>query len=44
MAIRDVIETELENVLAGKKTARQGLDHAVARSQEILKEFAALYR
>jgi sn-glycerol 3-phosphate transport system substrate-binding protein len=44
VAIRDVIETELENVLAGKKTARQGLDHAVARGNGILKEFAALYK
>jgi sn-glycerol 3-phosphate transport system substrate-binding protein len=39
--IRDVIEGELENIFAGKKTAKQGLDDAVARSNELLKEFAA---
>jgi sn-glycerol 3-phosphate transport system substrate-binding protein len=39
--IRDVIEAELENIFAGKKTAKQGLDDAVAKSNEILKEFAA---
>ena len=31
--IRDVIEAEMENVFAGKKTAKQGLDDAVAKSQ-----------
>lgn len=44
VAIRDAIEAELEHVLAGKKSARQGLDDAVAKGNEILKEFAALYR
>jgi sn-glycerol 3-phosphate transport system substrate-binding protein len=39
--IRDVIEAEMENIFAGKKTAKQGLDDAVAKSNEILKEFAA---
>jgi sn-glycerol 3-phosphate transport system substrate-binding protein len=39
--IRDVIESELENIFAGKKTTKQGLDDAVAKSNEILKEFAA---
>ena len=39
--IRDVIESELENIFAGKKTAKQGLDDAVARSNALLKEFAA---
>jgi sn-glycerol 3-phosphate transport system substrate-binding protein len=39
--IRDVIEAEMENVFAGKKTAKQGLDDAVAKSNEMLKEFAA---
>jgi sn-glycerol 3-phosphate transport system substrate-binding protein len=39
--IRDVIEAELENIFAGKKTTKQGLDDAVAKSNEILKEFAA---
>ena len=39
--IRDVIEAELENIFAGKKTAKQGLDDAVAKSNQLLKEFAA---
>jgi sn-glycerol 3-phosphate transport system substrate-binding protein len=39
--IRDVIEAELENIFAGKKTAKQGLDDAVTKSNEMLKEFAA---
>jgi sn-glycerol 3-phosphate transport system substrate-binding protein len=39
--IRDVIEAEMENVFAGKKTAKQGLDDAVTKSNEMLKEFAA---
>jgi sn-glycerol 3-phosphate transport system substrate-binding protein len=39
--IRDVVEAEMENIFAGKKTAKQGLDEAVAKANEILKEFAA---
>ena len=42
--IRDAIETEMENIFAGKKTAKQGLDDAVAKGDEILKEFAAQYK
>ena len=43
-AIRDAIEEQLENIFAGKKTPQQGMDEAVAKSNEILKEFAALYK
>jgi sn-glycerol 3-phosphate transport system substrate-binding protein len=43
-AIRDVIEGEMENVVAGKKTSQQGLDDAVKKSNELLKEFAAMYK
>jgi sn-glycerol 3-phosphate transport system substrate-binding protein len=39
--IRDAIEGELENVFAGKKSVKQGLDDAVAKSNGLLKEFAA---
>jgi sn-glycerol 3-phosphate transport system substrate-binding protein len=39
--IRDVIEAELENIFAGKKPVKQGLDDAVAKSNGLLKEFAA---
>jgi sn-glycerol 3-phosphate transport system substrate-binding protein len=42
--IRDAIEGELENIFAGKKTAKQGLDDAVAKSNALLKEFAATYK
>ncbi len=38
--IRDVIEGELENIFAGKKSVKQGLDDAVAKSNRLLKEFA----
>ena len=43
-SIRDAIEEQMENVLSGKKTAKQGLDDAVVKGNEILKEFAALYK
>jgi sn-glycerol 3-phosphate transport system substrate-binding protein len=39
--IRDVIESEMENVFAGKKSTKQGLDDAVTKSNTLLKEFAA---
>jgi sn-glycerol 3-phosphate transport system substrate-binding protein len=42
--IRDIIEAELENIFAAKKTAKQGLDAAVQKSNEVLKEFASLYQ
>jgi sn-glycerol 3-phosphate transport system substrate-binding protein len=44
IAIRDVIEGEMENILAGKKTSKQGLDEAVKKSDEILKEFTSMYK
>jgi sn-glycerol 3-phosphate transport system substrate-binding protein len=44
VSVRDAIEEQMENVFSGKKTAKQGLDDAVARANEILKEFAALYK
>jgi sn-glycerol 3-phosphate transport system substrate-binding protein len=43
-AIRDIIEAEIENVVAGKKTSQQGLDDAVKKGNEMLKEFAAMYK
>ena len=44
VAIRDIIEAEMENALSGSKTSKQGLDEAVKKSNEILKEFAAMYK
>ncbi len=44
VAIRDAIEEELENVVSGKKMAKQGLDDAVKKGNEFLKEFAVLYK
>jgi sn-glycerol 3-phosphate transport system substrate-binding protein len=43
-AIRDTIEAEMENVVGGKKTPKQGLDDAVKNGGKILKEFASLYK
>lgn len=42
--IRDVIEEELENIFRGQKSAKQGLDDAVRRSNQLLREFASLYQ
>jgi sn-glycerol 3-phosphate transport system substrate-binding protein len=39
--VRDAIEAELENIFGGKKTAKQGLDDAVTKSNALLKDFAA---
>jgi len=44
VAIRDAIEAEMENVFSEKKTPQQGLDDAVKKGNEILKEFASLYK
>jgi sn-glycerol 3-phosphate transport system substrate-binding protein len=44
VAIRDAIESELEKILAGKVSVKQGLDNAVAKGNEILKEFESLYQ
>ncbi len=44
VSVRDVIEEQMENIFSGKKTPKQGLDDAVAKSNDILKEFAALYK
>jgi len=38
--IRDIIDEELEGVWAGKKTAKEGLDAAVARGDEQIAKFA----
>jgi sn-glycerol 3-phosphate transport system substrate-binding protein len=43
-ALRDTIESELEAVLAGRKTPRQGLDDAVLQGDALLKAFADLYQ
>src|SRR5215471_12563472 len=43
-SIRDAIEEQMEHIFSGNKAAKQGLDDAVAKSNEILKEFAALYK
>ena len=39
--IRDIMDEELEAVWAGKKTAKQALDDAVKRGNEILRKFEA---
>ncbi|MBM4331725.1 MAG: sn-glycerol-3-phosphate ABC transporter substrate-binding protein UgpB [Deltaproteobacteria bacterium] len=44
VAIRDMTEAEMENVFAGKKTPKEGLDDAVKKGDATLKEFASLYK
>ena len=39
--IRDVINSELEEVWAGKKTAKEALDSAVKRGNDLIKQFVA---
>jgi sn-glycerol 3-phosphate transport system substrate-binding protein len=39
--VRDVIDNEFEALLAGQKTAQQALDSAVARGNQILRDFEA---
>ena len=41
---REVIEEEIESVLAGKKTAQAAMDDAVKRGNEILRKFEASNR
>jgi sn-glycerol 3-phosphate transport system substrate-binding protein len=43
-AVRDTIEGEMENILSGKKTPKEGLDDAVKKGNAILKEFASMYK
>jgi sn-glycerol 3-phosphate transport system substrate-binding protein len=43
-SVRDTIEEQMENIFSESKTSKQGLDDAVAKGNDILKEFAALYR
>lgn len=42
--IRNVLEEELENIFAGKKSVRTGLDDAVKRANDLLAEFAEIYK
>lgn len=37
--VRDVINTEMENIWSGKKTAKQAMDDAVAKGNELLRQF-----
>ena len=39
--IRDIIDEELEGVWSGKKTAKEALDAAVTRGNELLRRFEA---
>ena len=41
VAVRDAIEEQMELIFSGAKTPQQGLGDAVAKGNEILKEFAA---
>jgi len=39
--IRDIIDEELEGVWSGKKSAKEALDAAVTRGNELLRRFEA---
>jgi sn-glycerol 3-phosphate transport system substrate-binding protein len=39
LLIRDIIEDELEQILAGRKTAQAGLDSAVRQGNQMLRQF-----
>jgi sn-glycerol 3-phosphate transport system substrate-binding protein len=41
--VRQAIEIELENILTGKKTAKEGLDAAVLRGNAILRQFGVTH-
>ena len=41
--VREAIETELENIFNGKKTAHEGLDAAVIRGNAILRQFSVTH-
>jgi sn-glycerol 3-phosphate transport system substrate-binding protein len=42
--IRDVIDEEAENIWRGAKTPKQGLDDAVRRGNELLRQFEQMHR
>jgi sn-glycerol 3-phosphate transport system substrate-binding protein len=44
VAVRDTIEGEMENILSGKKSPKEGLDDAVKKGNAVLKEFASMYK
>ena len=41
--VREAIEMELENIFAGKKTVKEGLDAAVLRGNAILRQFGVTH-
>jgi sn-glycerol 3-phosphate transport system substrate-binding protein len=40
--VRDIIQEELEDALAGRKTTKSALDDAVRRGNEVLRQFQNL--
>ena len=40
--VRDIIQEELEDALAGRKTTKAALDDAVRRGNEVLRQFEKL--
>ena len=41
--VRDIIESQLENIFAGLVTPRAGLDQAVRRANQTLREYQMIY-
>jgi hypothetical protein len=40
---REAIELDLENIFNGSTTVKEGLDHAVIRSNATLREFSVIH-
>jgi sn-glycerol 3-phosphate transport system substrate-binding protein len=42
--VREIMDETFENILAGKVTAKQGLDEAVRKGNELLRQFERVNR
>ena len=42
--VRELLDETFENILAGKVTARQGLDEAVRKGNDLLRQFERINR
>lgn len=44
LEVRNVIEGEMENIFGGRTSVKEGMDNAVQKGNELLKEFAEMYQ
>ena len=42
--VNDIIDGEMEIILSGEKSAKEGLDEAVKKGNAVLKEFASMHK